>query len=163
MCVAASYDQFRELGRTIGRYCDLRRIDHKHATWAHYVLRREGCRAFNEEFYPASKRTAGQPARSGARAAGMTCPGGYGARPWGRRRRMPTQNQPETDDRDSQGGVQGTTDRRSFLKAAVTSLTGAAFVGASLLSTTQRAEAQCCACDGGCMACDPCDVCDPVG
>jgi len=78
MCVAVSYDQFRELGRTVGRYCDLRRLDFKHATWAHYALRREGCRAFMSEFYPAARRTVEQPARSPVGGPPTPCPIGYG-------------------------------------------------------------------------------------
>ena len=77
MCVAVSYDQFRELGRTSGRYCELRRLEFKHATWAHYVLRREGCRAFMSEFYPAARRTAGQPARLSVGGPRTPCPVGY--------------------------------------------------------------------------------------
>jgi len=72
-----SYDQFRELGRTSGRYCDLRRIDFKHATWAHYVLRREGGRAFMSEFYPAARRTVEQPARLSVGGPRTPCPVGY--------------------------------------------------------------------------------------
>ena len=80
MCVAVSYDQFRELGRTSGKYCELRRIEFKHATWAHYVLRKEGCHAFMSEFYPKQSPRADGRSRPTPRAARVTCPVGYGGR-----------------------------------------------------------------------------------